>query len=689
MFKKKPVAILVGAALFAPALLAQETKVDEHMLVSGKQSGYKADTNTTAMKIEVGQLETAGTVSVIDETIIDEQRASSLGDVLKNDASVAAGGDSRNRERFTLRGFDLNSSNGFLRDGKQHWSHYRQPIELLDRVEVLKGPSGLLYGQSSPAGLVNMVAKRPTYDTQVSVSQDLGSNNNSRTVADVSGALNDDKSLRARAVVAKQTKQSWRTYSDGSSHDTERFVGGLFVDYDINDDVTVSFHADKTRDHGSVDSGAVVVDGKVYGGDKTIWDAQWSKIENDVENYGFDIKANLNNSWTMATGFNYQDFRRVDVESSPKYSKLVSEGKVTHGGFDRRDHWVFQTGYVDFVGNHEAFGAKHQLLIGANWLGYSYDREYARLSYDNPDVEVGSPTPTPIKGDVSKSHSGYDSYGVYIQDMITFNEQWQALVGVRLDEHKSKGLTENAVSPKAAVIYKPRDNGSIYLTYSESFEAQGEVSGNYSNEGDKLDPLRGKQYELGTKWELMDGQLFVSGALFDIVQENSTIVEPGSGSSLDYLSQAGERRHRGAEVAAQGYVTDKLSLSGNAMYLDAEYTKYESRGVDYSGHRPADVPEFSASVWSRYHVTNSTDANLGAIYVGERYGDVPNKFKKDGYVRFDLGLAHTHKYDQNLEMVARLNVENLFDTDYWAGGDSDNLVIGQGRNFTATLQIKY
>ncbi|MFA0521453.1 TonB-dependent receptor plug domain-containing protein, partial [Vibrio sp. 10N.222.55.E8] len=94
----------------------------------------------TAMRMEATQLETPGQISVIDEQIIDEQRASTLGKVLKNDASVGAGSKSTNRERFTLRGFDLDSSSGYLRDGVQHWSHYRQPVELLERVEVLKGP---------------------------------------------------------------------------------------------------------------------------------------------------------------------------------------------------------------------------------------------------------------------------------------------------------------------------------------------------------------------------------------------------------------------------------------------------------------------------------------------------------------------------------------------------------------------
>ncbi|OZS41478.1 TonB-dependent siderophore receptor [Photobacterium sanguinicancri] len=697
MFSKTQLALLIGAVLTVPAAYAETTQVDEHMVVTGRGHGYKADNNTTAMKIEATQLETPGQVTVIDEQIIDEQRASSLGEVLKNDASVSAGGDSRNRERFSLRGFEIGSSSGFLRDGKQHWSHYRQPVELLERVEVLKGPAGLLYGKSAPGGLINMVSKKPTYETQVSLSQDIGSNNDSRTVLDVSGALNEDETLRARTVLSKQTKESWRSYSDGSTHSTERVVGGVFVDYDLNNDITVSVHADKTKDHGNVDSGAYVVDGKVIGGDERIWDAQWSKIENDVENYGFDVNAQLSTNWALKTGYNYQDFKRNDVESFPDFSKYATNGTIGHGGSDRKDHWVFQTAYVDFTGEANVLGMDHQLLLGANWLGYDYKRNQA--SFTKVYVEPGNPVPTPeinTSKKVKKSHSHTDSYGIYVQDMVTITDQWKALAGVRFDEQRGNGIKETAVSPKAAIIYQPVENGSIYVNYSESFEPKGQVSNSssrqYVNDGEQLKPVKGKQYELGTKWELFDNSLFVSGAVFDITEVNSPLdVELSSGKWKK--TQDGERVHRGAELAAQGNVTEDLSLSASAMYLDAEYTKHET----YQGNRPVDVPEFSASVWSRYSFVTGTDMNLGVIYVGERFGDAANTFQKDSYTRVDLGVAHTYKYDEKLDIVARLNVENLFDTDYLAGGGSTsskypgatNVVIGEGRNFMASIQFRY
>lgn len=710
MFKKNQLALLIGATLASSMAYVNAeqviTEVDESIVVTGKKSSYRADTNTGSMRMEMTPLETPGQVTIIDEQLINEQRASTLGQVLKNDSSVSAQGNSRNRERFSLRGFSLGSSSGFLRDGKQHWSHYRQPIELLESVEVLKGPAGLLYGKSAPGGLINMITKKPTAETHIEFSQDIGSNNESRSTLDISGSLNESQSLRSRLVLSKQDSESWRSYSDGSTPKTDRFVGGLFVDYDLTDDVMVSVHYDKTIDDSSVDSGAYIKGGDVVLGDNYAWDAQWSNIKNEVENIGIDVDVQLNNAWSLNVGFNHQDFKRHDVESYPKEESYDSAlGSYKNSGSDRSDHWVFKTANIDLVGEFETASLDHRLLIGTNWLGYSYDR--LQYSLKKEDTFVGQPTASP-EIDTSKdprvSDSSSDSYGFYVQDMITINDQWQLLAGVRYDQNVTHGkgggsdYKEDAVVPKLAVIYHPASNGSIYLTYSESFQPQGEVSdANAINDGQKLDPKLGKLYELGSKWELFDKQLFVSGAIFEITQENS-IINVDLGNDMYEVTQAGERVHRGAELALQGYLTENFSMNGSGTYLDAEYTLDEN----YQGNRPADVPKFSASIWSRYEFSNNTDVNLGAIYVGSRFGDSANTFKKEAYTRVDFGIAHTLKYDQNLDFTVRLNVENIFDTNYYAGGGStgrgdggyemngaQNVVIGEGRNFMATLQVRY
>ncbi|CAM2984192.1 TonB-dependent siderophore receptor [Vibrio mytili] len=695
MLTKSHLALVIGAVLAAPVMA--EVQTDEHLVVEGREFGYKADTNSTAMRMEMTQLETPGQVAVIDETVIDEQRASTLGEVLRNDASVSAGGTSRNRERFSLRGFELSSSDGFLKDGRQHWSHYRQPIELLERVEVLKGPSGLLYGKSEPGGLVNMVSKKPTAKTQASLSQDLGSHDRSRTVLDVSGALNQDETLRARAIFAKESYGSSRRYGDGTEPETDRMVGGVMVDYDVTDTIMVSAHYDRSEDKGNVDSGAYVIGDKAVRGDKYIWDAQWSKIDNEVENYGVDINAQVTDNVNVKAGVNRQDFKRFDVESYPRYDQYEEDGTVKHKGNERTDNWVFDTAYVDVTTNYSILGTDNTLLVGANYLDYKYDRFMA--FHDGEYVPAGQTVTRPSTTSSRKwPTSEYDTWGIYAQNMMTINDYWQVLAGVRYDERSTDELTENQVSPKFGLIFHPSNNGSVYVQYSESFMPQGKVNDDrYTNDGEELDAERGISYEIGTKWELFDQRLFVSGALFDITLENIALdVEDGfdvAGDLMYNRTQDGEQVHKGAEFIAQGFVTEALSLTASAMYLDAEIKE----SAEYKGNRPADVPEFAASLWSSYKVQENTNVNLGLIYEGERYGDAANTFKKDGYARVDMGVSYKHQYDENLDIVTRFNVENLFDTDYLAGGGSTNsqqdgasgVVIGESRNYMATIQFKY
>lgn len=695
MFSKSPLALVIGAVLASPAVLAETAKTDEHMVVEGRDYGYKADTNTTAMRMEATQLETPGQVSVIDEQIIDEQRASTLGEVLKNDASISAGSKSTNRERFNLRGFPLDSGNGYLRDGVQHWSHYRQPVELLERVEVVKGPAGLLYGESAPGGLVNMVSKKPTYDTQVNVSQDIGSDNYTRTTADVSGSLNDDQTLRARLILSQENQDSYRTRFDGTDVETDRFVGGLFVDYDINEDVMLSMHYDRTQELGDLDNGSKIdtATGKAINPD-TVNDQRFAQTDNDVANYGASIAANLNEAWSVKTGIARQFYERRRTESD---NVLDGAGyKVS----DRHDEWTFDTAYVDFTGDFDALGVNHRLLVGANGLHYDYKQLYysdLACQSDPAACENGFDMPSDIHYNMDTSglsHSESQHYGLYVQDLVTLNEQWQVLAGVRFAYDKtksSKGVEKsyNNILPKAGLIYSPAQNGSIYAVYSESFEPVADISEeNDVNFGQEQDAKKGTLYEVGTKWELFDERLFVSGALFQITQSNMQVTEDLDtpiGTIDQITTQVGEQVHTGAELAATGFVTEALSLSASTMFLDAEYKNDPA----LEGKTPADVPEFTASIWSTYAFNNGTDVNLGVYHVGERYTESANTFNKDAYTRVDMGIAHTIKYDENLDFVARFNVENLFDTDYLEGGSTRGVVVGEGRNYMATLQVKY
>ncbi|MGU3844408.1 TonB-dependent siderophore receptor, partial [Vibrio diabolicus] len=146
------------------------------------------------------------------------------------------------------------------------------------------------------------------------------------------------------------------------------------VEYDLPDNFMVSAHYDRTKDDGSVDSGAYIVDGKAVRGDKHIWDAQWSKIDNEVENYGIDINAQVTDNVNVKAGYNRQDFKRFDVESYPGFDTYDQDTKIDHSGNERKDNWVFDTAYIDVTTDFSLFGTDNTFLVGANYLEYTYDR---------------------------------------------------------------------------------------------------------------------------------------------------------------------------------------------------------------------------------------------------------------------------------------------------------------------------
>ncbi|MBY5920536.1 TonB-dependent siderophore receptor [Ferrimonas balearica] len=691
--------LMAGLCAPASALAAEssEQSVDETLIVRGNSfDDYKVDNASGAMRGDIPLLDTPQSVTVIPEIVIDEQLATTLSRVLVNDASVTGGSQKWNREVFSLRGFELDSGSGYLRDGMQHWSHYVQPIEILERVEVLKGPSSMLYGQSNPGGLINMVTKKPTVERITDFGFDVDDNGSTRYQIDLGGALVDSGALRYRAVGVKQDTKEWREYTNGEERERDRWLGSLMVEGDIGQWGTLSVHYDKTSDKAGIDRGAILdANGDVIGDRDTIWDMPWAFIDNNIENYGANLNLYLSSNWEAKLGFNHQMYDRQRMDSLPG-NHNVAEGTYVVEEYDRYDDWEFKTAYIDFTGLVQAMGMDHQVLFGANRLDYRYQRVMARgdkITVTNDGTNLPDAPVFAADDYTVYDASTYDYYGVYLQDLVTVNEHWQVLVGVRYDKlNDDANGDSDSLLPKVGLIYHPVDNASIYLNYSESFVPQGTVinEGPNGDEELNLDPEMGTQWELGYKWELFDQRLMLSGAVFDILKDNITITENVDG--FDITTQGGEQRHRGLEMAAQGQVSDSWFLMASMMYLDANYETHDK----YQDKTPIDAPEWTASLWSRYMMTEDLALNAGLFYEGDRFADADNTIVKDGYVRVDAGLSYGMKL-ANTELDFRLNVENLFDKEYLSGGSSTindgiyngDVAIGNGRTFRASVQVAF
>ncbi|SFD04830.1 TonB-dependent siderophore receptor [Pseudoalteromonas denitrificans] len=685
--------LAISIALSVPSVYASDKNLEVIEVQGSYFNDYKINDARGAMRTNTSLLSTAQSVTVIPDTIISEQLATTLGEVLLNDASLTAGSQQRNREVFNLRGFTLSSSNGYLRDGHQHWSHYQQPIETLESVEVIKGPSSILYGQSAPGGLVNMVTKKPTSKTLLNVGADVDGQGSTRFVLDAGGALTEDESLRYRSILVKQDVEYWREYQNDEQRQRDRFLGAVVVDYDLSDNAVVSVHFDRTDDKAGLDTGAWLnSDAEVIGEDKTIRDMSWAFTDITVENMGFDINYFFNAQWQVKLGYNKQNFSRQRFESSPrKPDDNFKEGEsYISKPYDRFDDWQFETLFADFIGEFELAGMEHQLLIGANSLDYYYGQ--LRVSGDNFEYQAGMNEPErpdiSYTTDDSLYTSEYDYYGIYVQDLVTLNEQWQVSFGGRYDKQNKEGADNESFVPKLGVLYHPLDTATIYASYSEGFEPQSsdtldEIDDR--NHGMKLDAKTSKQLEIGAKWQLFDERLLLTSAIYDI-SKTGTLITENLESDPDYktiTTQAGEQRHKGFELAAQGAVNDKLFIMASSAYLDA---KYEKDNEKYHGKTPIDAPNWSASLWSRYEFNEALAVNAGIFYEGERFANTDNTIIKEAYTRVDIGATYEVALGQK-DVNFRFNIENLFDNEYLAGGSDSNVTIGEGANFRFAVQF--
>ena len=691
----KSIALLASLALAAVAVFADDHKpaeIEEITVFGTYFNDYKIDSAKGAMRADVSLLETAQSVTVIPDTVINEQIGSTLGEVLVNDASISPGTKRWSREVFNLRGFTLSSSTGYLRDGHQHWSHYQQPVETLESFEVIKGPSSILYGQSGPGGLVNMVTKKPTAARQLDLAAYIADRGSRRFLLDAGGALTRARNLRYRGVLVKQDITAPRRYQNGQRHERDRSLGALVLDYDLSDNSLLRVHYDRTEDEAGLDSGAWLDSrGRVIGRDDQIRDMSWAFIDNTVENYGLRLELGLGADWDLTLSYNKQKHDRQRFESFPRGPADYRAGQTySSRPFDRKDDWQFTTAYADLSGKFALAGTRHHLLLGVNYLDYYYGQLRTRaapIAYTPGQPEFPRPAIS-YRSDTSLYQSEFDFYGVYIQDLITFNDQWQLALGGRYDKQNRTNADSESLVPKAGLLFHPNPDATLYISFSEGFEPARERTLNEPediNNGMKLDPVTSRQIELGAKWQLVDERLLLSAALFDISKTGTSITENISHPVFQTrTTQSGEQRHKGFEIAAQGAVTDTLFVYASAMHLDALYEKDQR----FQGKRPQDAPEWSASLWSRYEFTDRFSINAGIFYEGDRFADPANTIVKPGYARVDAGANYLLKV-RGSDLNLRLYVQNLFDKDYLGGGSNRYVTVGDGTNVRIEARLAF
>lgn len=660
---------LTPGVLLAPV----EVQADHDELdTTAPFDGYHAARAGSATKTATPLLQTSQSITVVGSEQIRDQDARTLAESLRSVAGVEAGQRGRRGlDDFTVRGFVQSAY--LFRDGMRMdndmWIQ-NDPFAF-ERIEVLKGPASILYGQIAPGGLVNLVTKRPTDDPMAELGVSVGNYQQRQYTADVSNALNEEGSVRYRMVGLYSSSDDEVDFVD-----RDRVYFAPSLTWDLSDDTRLTLLASYQKSHfvpvrGLPARGTVLPNpnGKIEFG-RFVGVPGEDTYTTRQSLLGYLFEHQFSDTLSFRQNLRYNRYFLDGAFSGP--TSLDSNGR----DYNRRLNYRDVDGRMLTMDNQFQLSlstglAYHDLLLGVDYLDFTNHRIDHRLTV--PALDLYDPDYSYVPGAATRNdaNSGKDELtqmGVYIQDQIKFGDGWNLSLGLRRDrsdllETRLNGdrtrTDPEATTGRAGLLYLFANGLAPYISYSESFVP---VTGDAAD-GSAFEPETGEQQELGIKYESADQRLGATLAIYDLQRRNVTTPDPNDSA---YSIQVGEQRHRGAELEVSGQVTQKLKLIATYTYMDVEVTRSNS-GTE--GKRPVLAPEQMANLWAKYDIGNwvpGMSVAVGVRYVGEQAGDQMNTFDVPDFTLFDSAVY----YDTDHWRFA-LNGKNLSNKEYIVGCASE------------------
>ena len=687
---------------------AADIELPEVKVQGQDESGYNTDTASVGAFNEAPLLDTPASIAVFNESLIKDQQARLLSEVLRNDASV---GDSYAPigyyENFVVRGFSLNAASSYKINGRTITGEQNVALENKQRVELLKGLSGMQSGISEPSGVINYVTKRPEDVRSVTVSTD--DRGSGYLATDVGGWFGSEQQFGLRANVAHEDLHSYVEHANG-----HRDFLSLAFDWNISPDAVLQLDAEyQNKQQRSVPGY------QLLGGTEVPHDASPKKLlghQSGANQVGID-SLNLNGK------FEYRFSDQWKGSVSAARSKVVIDdyssfawgcyGSASCAGAKVPNYFSPEGNYdiYDFrspddtrrddeiqaamTGLFNTGGLGHELTFGSSAFRRVVDKresvnEMIGSGNINQDPENFAPTDKPL----NDSHRNLDSrqYGLFVTDRISFNERWQTIVGgreVRLDEkafddqgNESRHTRQYVFLPQAALIYKPIENLSLYTSYSKGLSLGGTAPWFALNKDETLAPTVSRQIEAGVKYDWR--RISFAAAIFQTRQAYQ-YARPDDSGDYTYVQQ-GEQKNTGLELSANGWATQRLQIAASVAAIRARVTG--SGTPEYEGHQAINVPKLRASLYADYALPWVDGLALlgGVQYSANKYANRTGDVEVGDYAIVNVGSRYTTKLD-GYETVFRLSVDNLFDKRYWrdAGEYMGDDYLFQGAPLTARL----
>lgn len=634
---------------------------------------------------------------VTHQQIVD-QNAQSLSQALRYTPGVVSeqrGINEDSLEYLYSRGFQANVYLDGLRVPLTGFNIATRDTYMVDRIESIRGPASVLYGQTPPGGIFNVVSKLPTDTPFHEVFFQSGSYGRVQGGFDFSGPLNDEKTLLYRV-----TGEGLSTATQTNFVDQQRVAIAPSLTWRPDADTSLTVMANYQNDPKAgafnyVPAAGTVLPGYPIPRSFNTGDPGFDLFKKQETSLGYKFEHRVNDVWEVKQNFRYlyneQQIKHVGDGTTVTGSSLDPRfaynnfGTVNSATLDNQAIATFNTGLL----KHKAlFGVDFQNTQYDHYLYYGINPRAPGLSIPNPVYYQQIPTPTTMLGTSNKQ--GQDQIGIYAQDQISLGKL-TVVGGVRQDWVSAKtvsyvngGVTNqdnHAFTGRAGVIYN-FDNGiAPYFNYSTSFQPQ---LGTFPN-GTPFSPMEGEQYEAGVKYQPVGQKSFFTAAVFDI---NQTNVRTGSGFNYQTV---GKVRSRGVELEAHAYLTDNLQAIASYTYTDLLNLNASNAAI--VGKKPAGIPANMASVWLSYDVPSSIAPGLkisaGTRFFGESQGNPTNTFVVPSYTLVDIGVQYElgRQFRDFKGYTVFANVSNLLDKVYVTCTDTVYCTYGQGR--LALAGVKY
>ncbi|USA45696.1 TonB-dependent siderophore receptor [Acinetobacter sp. C26M] len=665
---------------------------------------YVVKKSSTATKTDTLLRDTPQSVSIVTQDQIRDTAAQSIAEATRYVPGLGFQQGEGNRETPVFRGFSTTAD--FFVDGVRDDVQYYRDLYNIDRVEVLKGPNGMIFGRSAVGGLINRVSKVPEWNSSIGGSLTLGTDSNRRATVDINQALNEDIALRLNGLYENSD-----SYRDGVK--IERSGINPTVAFKLSSDTKLTLGYEHFKDDRIADRGIPSFKGKPVDTDRSTFfgNAKLSPTNTELDaltavlshQFSENLKVTNKTRWSDQDKF-YQNVFPGAVNAAGTEVSIAAYNNAT-----TRES-IFNQTDVNF--KFDTAGIRHTLLAGIE-IAKQKTTNFRETGYfgaaataTSVSVPLSNPTTNEIvtfRQAASDADNKSDSknFGIYLQDQIELNKKLQVIAGVRYDHIKNEFLNkrnsatidtkDSLFSPRIGLIYKPIEPVSLYANYSLAYQPRaGDQLSSLSVTNKELDPEKFINYELGAKWDIKP-DLAATFAAYRLDRTNVIILDPNDATKT-ILGDG--QRSQGIELELNGNITPQWSMKAGYAFTKAEFTA-DTTTTLRDGAQVAQVPKHTISLWNRYDFTPVWGAGLGLSYKSKMFAaneliattsaPIPN-VELPGYFRTDAALYYTASKSVQLQ----LNVENLFDKKYYLSAHSNNNITpGSPRAFRLGMNFKF